>query len=187
MLLLCFCPLTQHQGRRNKREKSPRFKETVASKRPNSAASSHLHCDQAGQLEMPLHHGEAAQEVSTLGAKVWEFPGQDREPARHGDQQKAVTLAQKKSGPPSEGDSPPSPFRQRLVSPAASQVGGFQRRQVNRFVVTIHHQLPIWSERGTALVAARLFAVLDFLSFSQQTPRSGSPTRPTYPESSRTQ
>lgn len=53
----------------------------------------------------------------------------------------------------SAGHSPASPFGQRLVSPAASQVGGFQRRQLNRFVVTIHHQLPIWSERGTALVA----------------------------------
>lgn len=53
----------------------------------------------------------------------------------------------------SAGHSPASPFGQRLVSPAASQVGGFQRRQLDRFVVTVHHQLPIWSERGTALVA----------------------------------
>lgn len=48
------------------------------------SASSYLYRDQAGQLEMPLHHGEPAQEVSTLGAKVWEFPGQKCQPGTDG-------------------------------------------------------------------------------------------------------
>lgn len=140
------------------------------------SASTYLYRDQASQLEMPLHHGEPTQEVSTLGAKVWEFPGQKCQPEREGSKRNeeheatveaTVVLHVQKAdqclrGIPS--DSPPSPIRQRLVSAATGQVGGRQRRQVNRFVVRIHDKLPIWSERDTALVAiaSRLFLVLDF-------------------------
>lgn len=44
------------------------------------AASPYLHCDEASQMEMPLHHGKPSQKVFTLGAKVWKFPSQECEP-----------------------------------------------------------------------------------------------------------
>lgn len=70
---------------------------------------------------MPLHHGEAAQEVSALGAKVWEFPGQDGEPATDGTMQLWKTAAEKQMqlslqathlrAPSGSAWSPPSPAR----------------------------------------------------------------------------
>lgn len=63
-------------------------------------ATTYLDRDQAGQLEMPLHHGKAAQEVFTLGAKVWEFPGQKYHPGKEGNKRNKelkVTLEQEKS------------------------------------------------------------------------------------------
>lgn len=41
---------------------------------------SYLHCNKAGQLKMPLHHQEASQQLSALGAKVWELPTQEGQP-----------------------------------------------------------------------------------------------------------
>lgn len=153
-LLLCFCPPTRCEGKGNNAKNSFWPSDTVTSEWANAAASPHLHCDQAGQLQVALHHGEAAQEVPALGAKVWEFPGQDGEPATDGSDATVEGGSRGAGAAQPAGHSPASPFGQRPVpAAAAGQVGGFQRRQLNRLVVAIHHQLPIWSERGTALAA----------------------------------
>ena len=42
----------------------------------------HLHSDEAIQLQMPFHHGEAPQQVFTSGSKMRELPGQERQSDR---------------------------------------------------------------------------------------------------------
>lgn len=39
-----------------------------------AAEISYLHDDEAGKLQVSLHHGESSQKVFTLGDKVGEFP-----------------------------------------------------------------------------------------------------------------
>lgn len=161
-------------------------------------ATTYLDRDQAGQVEMPLHHDKAAQEVFTLGAKVWKFPGQKYHPGKEGNKRNKelkVTLEQEKSSsvgvclranplthlraPSGSAWFPPPPTRWGAASDDRST--GLLSQSTTTSPSGQREAVHLW----LSLPGSFMFWIF-FFPFSQWRYNAGSLTRPTYPQSSRT-